>query len=600
MAKKFNFSGYVTKNDLRCSDGRVIRKDAFKHQDGEKVPLVWQHRKDDPSNVLGHAILENRTDGVYGYCTFNNTESGKNAKELVEHGDISALSIHANQLKQVVNDVLHGMIREVSIVIAGANPGAMIDNRCITHSDGSDVDDLTDAIIYSGEYIDIDDVEHAEAELTVQDVFDTFTDEQKDVVYGLIAEAVDAVVEDGMSQSDEDEGEDSSEDQKEDVNHTEQEAPKEEPNTDKKEDITHNSEGGSEMKKNIFEDRDNEKEGKKEMSLSHADVSTIFANAKKIGSLRDAMLEHAGTYGINNIDYLFPDAIKVRTAPDFIKRDDGWVNAIMSGTSKTPFARIKSMAADLTADEARAKGYVAGNLKTEEVFGLLKRVTTPTTVYKKQKLDSDDVIDITDLDVVAWLKMEMRMMLDEEIARAILVGDGRNPASDDKIVEAHIRPIYKDDDMYNHKITLAANTTTTDMMEQILRARSVYKGSGSPTLYTTSEILTDMLLLKDTTGNRIYKTEAEIAAALRVTKIVEVPVMEGLSREVGIDTLDLLGIIVNIKDYTVGADAGGKLSMFDDFDIDYNQHKYLIEGRMSGALTLPKSAMTIERTQAAG
>jgi HK97 family phage prohead protease len=603
MAKKYDFSGYVTRNDIKCTDGRTIRKNAFKHQDGVKVPLVWQHLKADPSNILGYAMLEHREDGVYGYGVFNETASAKDAKELVKHGDIEALSIHANQLNQVVLDVMHGMIREVSLVVTGANLGAFIDNVCITHADGSDTEDLSEAIIFSGEKISTEEIEHAEKvkvttvkEETVGDVFETFSDKQKDVVYGMISEAIDAVTDDAtneLKQSDDSAKDDSAKDDS-DKDNSDKDIP-----TDGTDDIQHKNEGGTNMKKNIFASKETDKENK-QVELSHADVSSIFTKAKKAGSLKDAFLEHAGTYGIDNIDYLFPDAVKLRTSPDFIKREDDWVTGVISGTNKTPFSRIKSVSADITPDEARAKGYVKEGLKAEEVFGLLKRITTPTTIYKKQKLDRDDIIDITDMDVVAWLKMEMRMLLDEEIARAILVGDGRTAGHVDKITEANIRPVYKDDDMYNHKVTIAATADTTDMMEAILRARTNYKGTGKPAFYTTPEILTDMLLLKDTTGHRFYKNESEVAQALRVSKVVEVPVMEGLEREDGDDTHDLLGIVLNIRDYTVGADKGGKISMFDDFDIDYNQHKYLIEGRMSGALTVPKSALTVERTQAGG
>ena len=636
MAKKikYNFSGYATKNDVKCSDGRVIRQNAFKHQDGTKVPLVWQHLKDDPSNVLGHAILEHREDGVYAYGVFNDTFSGKNAKALVEHGDIEALSIHANQLKQIVLDVMHGMIREVSLVMTGANTDALIDNVCISHSDGSKSEDLTEAIIYCGENLLNEEIEHSDGEdnkdeddkdnkdnkeednkdgqddklkhaetqtkeQTVGEVFETLNAVQKEVVYGMLAEVVEAVTDDeadpkdkDLKQSDDDKGTDNKDTDKDDADTD----PKDK---DNKEELEHKSEGGINMKKNVFDTTKGD-EATKKVELTHAQVDTIFTAAKKGGSLKDAVLEHAGTYGIDNIEYLFPDARKLRTAPDFIKREDDWVDGVISGTNKTPFSRIKSMTADITEDEARAKGYVKEGLKAEEVFGLLKRVTTPTTIYKKQKLDRDDIIDITDMDVVSWLKMEMRMMLNEEIARAILVGDGRAPGHADKITEANIRPIYKDDDMYNHKVTIAADDDTVDMMEAILRARTDYKGTGKPAFYTTPNILTDMLLLKDTTGHRLYKNEKEVADALRVSKIVEVPVMENLTREDGDDTNDLLGIVVNIRDYTTGADKGGKISMFDDFDIDYNQHKYLMEGRMSGALTVPKSALTIERTQAAG
>ena len=611
---KFNFSGYATKNDLLCSDGRVIKKDAFKHQDGDKVPLVWHHLKNDPANVLGHAILENRQDGVYAYCVFNDTDSGKNAQKLVEHGDIETLSIHANQLQQRKNEVIHGMIREVSLVVAGANPGAKIDNICIVHADGSEVIDDTEAIICNDIPIDAEEIEHEikkggsemvgkkkEEDMTVGEIFDTLTDVQKEVVYGLLGQMTEEMKdddEDEMSQEDVDYSEMTHEEIFETLSEEQQEVVMAYIEHAYDEGKKNNSDnGGDNMKKNVF---DGQEEKKDMATLSHADVQSILTNAKKTGSLREAFLEHAGTYGIDNIDYLFPDAKTLRNTPDFIKRNTEWVKSVLDATHKSPFSRIKSVAADITADEARAKGYVTGELKTEEVFGLLRRTTTPTTVYKKQKLDRDDIIDITDLDVIAWLKMEMRMMLDEEIARAILIGDQRAADHADKINESSIRPIYKDDDMYNHKVTVASDATTQDVIEAIIRARTEYKGSGTPTFYCNSTILTDMLLLKDTTGRYIYDNLEALAARLRVKDIIEVPVMDGVERVDGDDTHDLLGVIINLRDYTVGADKGGQVSMFDDFDIDYNQYKYLLEGRMSGALTVPKSAMTVEKTQAAG
>ena len=603
---KFNFSGYATKNDLLCSDGRVIRKDAFKHQNGAKVPLVWHHLKNEPSNVLGHAILENREDGVYAYCIFNDTKSGQNAKMLVEHGDIETLSIHANQLKQKLSDVIHGVIREVSLVVAGANPGAKIDNVCIVHADGSEEIDDTEAIICNNIPIDCEEIEHEikiggtnmDENMTVGEVFESLTDVQKEVVYGMIGQAVEASAGE-MKQEDVDYSEMTHEEIFKTLDETQQAlviAYMEHAYNEGGNELNH-EDGGDDMKKNVF---DGQQQETKNVELSHADVTSILTNAQKLGSLKEAVLEHAGTYGIDNIDYLFPDARTLRKTPDFIKRDTEWVNSVLTSTNKSPFSRIKSIAADITADEARAKGYVTGALKTEEVFGLLRRTTTPTTIYKKQKLDRDDVIDITDLDVIAWLKMEMRMMLDEEIARAILIGDQRAVDHVDKINEDNIRPIYKDDDMYNHKVTVANDATTQEIIEEIIRQRKEYRGSGTPTFYCNSTILTDMLLLKDTTGRFIYETMDALAARLRVKSIVEVPVMDSVTRVDGGDTHDLLGIIVNLRDYTVGADKGGKVSMFDDFDIDYNQHKYLLEGRMSGTLTVPKSAMTIEKTQAAG
>jgi len=558
--KKFNFSGYATKVDVKCSDGRTIMKDAFKHHDGQTVPLVWQHMHNDPNNVLGHALLENREDGVYAYCKFNDTESGKNSQTLVEHGDIKSLSIHANQLKQKGDSVFHGMIREVSLVLAGANPGAIIDNLSFQHSDGSIETDDSEAIIHSGlefdndvDDDDDDEFEHADDEKTVKDVFDTLNEEQKNVVYAMIAHAL----------------------------------------SDETDSNLDHSEGGTDMKKNVFE-----KEEEKKKTLSHGDMQTILTNAQKCGSLKEAVLSHVQTYGIENIDYLFPDARTVMQTPEMISRIMTWVSGVINGTKHTPFSRIKSTAADITADEARALGYVKGNLKKEEVIKLLKRTTNPTTIYKKQKLDRDDIIDITDMNVVSWLKAEMRVMLDEELARAVLVGDGRDPASLDKINEDNIRPIYKDDDMYAHHISVPAIATTADIIEAIIRSHEHYRGTGAPTYYTTTSLVTDMLLIKDTTGRRIYNSVTELAAALRVANIVEVPVLAGMSRETDDNVpvlMNLVGMIVNLSDYVMGADKGGEVSMFDDFDIDYNQYKYLIETRCSGALVRPKSAIIIEK-----
>lgn len=571
--KNYHFSGYATKNNLKCSDGRIIRKDAFKDCDGATVPLVWQHLHNEPGNILGHAVLENRSDGVYAYATFNESVAGKNAKMLVEHGDITALSIYANELVEKDKNVVHGTIRELSLVLAGANPGARIDFLSIQHSDGSFVDLDDEAIIYNDltlEHANSNDGEAMSKEdMTVGEVFETLTEVQKTAVYAIIAEATGASDEEDSAEHSDDEGE-------------------------------------KFVKHNLF---DNDEEDRQEKPhLTHDQFAAIMADAQKRGSFREAFFAHAQTYGIENIAYLFPDAKTVTPTPDMIARKMGWVSGIINGTRHTPFSRIKSMAADITADEARALGYVKGNLKKEEVIRLLKRVTTPTTIYKKQKLDRDDIVDITDLDVVAWLKAEMRMMLDEELARAILIGDGRalevnGAANPDKIDETCIRPIWKDEDMYAHKILVGSTKTTTDIMEAILRARSEYKGSGDPTLYTTSAFLTDMLLLKDKNDRRYYMTEAEVASALRVSRIVEVPVMEGVKREVtdpAPATIDLVAIIVNPQDYTVGADKGGAVNFFDDFDIDYNQYKYLLETRCSGCLTHPKSAIIVEQVAAAG
>lgn len=571
---KYDFSGWATRNNIRCSDGRTILKDAFKHNDGQIVPLVWNHDHNDPLNVLGHALLENRDEGVYAYCTFNDTDAGRNAKTLVEHGDVTALSIYANQLKQQGPNVLHGAIREVSLVLAGANPGAFIDS-IIRHGEESD----EEAIIYTGENLVLKHAQNTivkdenldedkdnstspsgNKEKTVQDVFDTLNEEQKTVVYALIGQAL------------------------EDSNQNE--------NNEK--------EGNDDMKQNVFDQDQKENEN----VLTHAAVENIISDGKRYGSLKDSFLAHAQEYGIENIDFLFPEAKNVTNQPDFIKRDDSYVQKVLRGVHHTPFSRIKSTHANITADEARAKGYIKGNLKKEEVFTLLKRSTTPTTIYKKQKMDRDDIIDITDFDVVAYIKAEMRMMLDEEIARAILVGDGRSTASDDKISETNIRPIAKDDDLYTIKksVAVAANATEDAIakafIRTVIKSRKEYKGSGSPTLFTTEDMLTNCLLLEDTNGRIIYDSVDKLATTLRVKEIVPVEVMEGVTRTADSKTLPLMAILVNLSDYYVGADKGGAINMFDDFDIDYNQEKYLIETRISGALVKPYSAIAFELDQA--
>nr|DAM76682.1 MAG TPA: major capsid protein [Caudoviricetes sp.] len=563
---KYDFSGWATRANLKCSDGRTIMRDAFKQNDGQKVPLVWNHQHDDPNEVLGHALLENREDGVYAYCSLNDTEAGKTAKLLIQHGDISALSIYANQLKQNMSNVVHGNIREVSLVLAGANPGASIQS-VIQH--GATIED--EAMIYTGEELSImhsDDpkppVEKPEKtekntdenDETIGDIFNTLNEKQKEVVYALIGEALE----------------------------------------------NNNSEGGDNtMKHNVF---DQSEEQNSENVLSHSEMQTIIEDGKRFGSLKESFLQHADEYGIENIEYLFPEAKSLNTPPDFIKREMGWVQTVMSGVHHTPFSRIKSMFADITADEARARGYMKGKLKKEEVFGLLKRTTTPTTIYKKQKLDRDDVIDITDFDVVAWLKSEMRMMLEEEMARAILIGDGRLPSSDDKINEQNIRPIWKDEELYTIRGIVKGDDSdkaalATEFIDQSVRSMTDYRGSGSPTAYMTAEMLTECLLLKDTNGKRIYANENEVATAMRVSKIVTVPVMNNQTRKEGSDTYTLQAIIVNLNDYNVGADKGGAINMFDDFDIDYNQQKYLIETRCSGALTKPFSAIVLETKKTA-
>ena len=575
MNKDYDFSGWATKNNLLCSDGRTILKDAFKNDDGVTVPLVWNHQHNDPSNILGHALLENRDEGVYAYCKFNDSEPGKNAKLLVEHGDVSALSIYANQLKQQGGNVLHGAIREVSLVLAGANPGAFIDS-VIRHSEDIDDEDIDDkniddeAIIYTGENICLahaekqmeettkvmeekkemapeTKAEEPKKEKTVQEVFDTLNEEQKKVVYALIGQVIEEA---------------------------------------ENKDI----EGGKkEMKHNVFE---NDKENQENV-LQHSDVEAIFADAKRYGSLKDSVLQH----GITNIDYLFPEAKDINTAPEFIKRDMGWVEKVMRSVHHTPFSRIRSTFANITEEDARAKGYIKGKLKKDEVFSLLKRSTTPTTVYKKQKLDRDDVVDITDFDVVAWLKSEMRMMLDEELARAFLIGDGRISSSDDKINEQNIRPIYNDDDLYTVKAVIEVSQTATAeektkaFIKSVIKNRKEYKGTGSPTLYTTEDVVSDCLLLEDANGRFIYDSIDKLKNVLRVADIVTVPVMEGAK---GKNQGDLLAILVNLADYNVGADKGGAVNMFDDFDIDYNAQKYLIETRCSGALVKPYSAIAFE------
>ena len=599
LKEGYDFGGWATKANLLCSDGRVIMPDAFAHNDGQRVPLVWNHQHSDPDHILGYADLENRPEGVYAHCKFNETDTGNVAKQLVQHGDIVSLSIYANGLTEKKSHVTHGNIREVSLVLAGANPGAGIDSVTLSH--GEDSDD--EGIVYSDTSLDLatevshsDDTDTPDSELshsdnnsdekpkdgeeTVLDVFNTLNEKQKNAVYAMIGAAYEATP-----------------------------PAKDEENTDK--------EGDTDMKHNVF-DTDVQNENQ---VLSHSDITAIISDAKRTGSLRDAAIAHnAGeithaatdddgksvTYGIANVDYLFPDARNITREPLFIKRDTGWVTVVMGAIKHSPFSRIKSIFADITADDARAKGYLKGNKKIEEVFTLLKRSTTPTTIYKKQKMDRDDVADITDFDVVSWIKSEMRIMLDEEIARAILVGDGRSPASDDKINESNIRPIWKDDSLYTIKATVqlgAAETETTKgkkFIKAVLKARKNYKGSGNPILLTTEDVLTDLLLIEDTNGRNIYESVDKLATALRVSKIVTSPVLENQTRA-GVELVDgdtktrtLMGIIVNLADYTVGADKGGAVNLFDDFDIDFNQQKYLIETRCSGALTKPYSAIAIE------
>lgn len=568
MNRNCDFSGWATRNDLKCADGRIIRKDAFKCNDGQKVPLVWNHQHNDPFNVLGHAVLENRNEGVYAYCSFNNSESGQAAREVVEHGDICALSIFANQLDQSGPNVLHGVIREVSLVHAGANPGAFIES-VIKH--GVECED--EGILYTGEPItlahsangddkpeDKGDGKKDEDKRTVADVFNTLNEEQKTVVYTIIGQVMDKAGADTNNDSEEEE---------------------------------------TKMQHNLF---DAETQQENTNTLSHDAIQTIIGDAKRCGSMKASVLEHSAEYGIDQIDYLFPEAKSLNNPPEFIKRDTGWVGKVMGKVHHTPFSRIKSVFANITEDEARAKGYLKGNLKKEEVFSLLKRTTSATTVYKKQKMDRDDKIEITDFDVVAWLKSEMRMMLDEELARAYLIGDGRLSSSDDKINEGNIRPIYKDDDLYTikKKVSVAKgadeDAKARAFIKQVIRARKDYKGSGNPDLYTTEDMLTSMLLLTDTTGRDLYNDVAQLAKKLRVNEIITVPVMEGVK---GVSGGDLMGIVCNLIDYNVGADKGGAVNMFEDFDIDYNQEKFLIETRCSGALTKPYSAIALELDEAA-
>lgn len=569
---KYDFSGYATRVNLKCSDGRIIMKDAFKDDDGKRVPLVWNHRHGDVTEVLGHADLENREDGVYAYCTFNDTENGKIGKVLVEHGDVNALSICANKLKQVGSQVMHGIIREVSLVLAGANPGAYIEN-VMTHSD----EDGDEAIIYTGENISLYHAEedndastleggpstNDEEPRTVQDVIDSMNEEQQRVFYAAVGSASLAEKEEAESEED---------------NET--------------------TGGSEEMKQNVF---DTENRAEVGGVLMHSDgtavefeeIGQIFRDAKRYGSLKESVLNH----GIDQVDYLFPDDKNLTNVPTFIQRDQAWVREVMNGVHHTPFSKVKSMFADITEDDARAKGYIKGKMKKEEFFSLLKRSTGPTTIYKKQKMDRDDIIDITDFDIVSWLKTEMRMMLDEELARAILIGDGRLASSDDKIDENCIRPIAKDADLFTVHVDVTVTSSATDddkakeFIRTVIKTRKLYKGSGNPVLFTTEDMLTDMLLLTDEMGRDLYADEAALARKLRARKIVTVPVMEGVNGKNG---NPLVGVMLNLNDYNVGADRGGSVNMFDDFDIDYNAQKYLIETRCSGALTVPDSAMAFE------
>ncbi|MBO7452431.1 MAG: phage major capsid protein [Clostridiales bacterium] len=634
MPEKYDFSGYATKNNIKCADGRTIRRDAFKDCDGETVPLVWGHKHGSPGDVLGHAILENREDGVYTYGFFNDTDSGKNAKELVKHGDVKALSIYANQLKQKGGDVIHGVIREVSLCLSGANPGARIEDLSFEHSFDEDSEDF-EALIFNGQNVELihsngnelsaadqhaflahqaakmaaeqeylnqqynrmaaqqDYLNHQCAQVeqilqhantqtevnsmaendnrTIADVFNGMTDEEKNVVYYMIGKALE---ENG------------------------------------------NGEGESKVAHNVFEG-DNMNNSLAHSAINEA-MQAIITDGPKFGSLRKSFEEHMAndevlahsidttgmdtpqgtvTYGINGIDYLFPEARTLTDTPEFIKRDTDWVDVVLAGVHKTPFSRIKTVFANITEPEARAKGYIKGNQKVNEFFALMKRVTTPQTIYKKQKFDRDDILDITDMNVVAWVKTEMRMMLNEELCRAILVGDGRDISSDDKINEINIRPIVSDANLFTIKQAVTEGEddeeTAKNAIKAALRARKDYKGSGNPIFFTTEDWLTNMLLIEDSIGRRLYSTEAEVASAIRARKIVTVPVLEGYTDA---NDRELIGIFVNLNDYNVGTDKGGEVNMFDDFDIDFNQYKYLIETRCSGALTKPYSAIALFKT----
>ena len=622
MAKKYDFCGWASRNDIKCDDGRTIRRNAFAEDDGKRVPLVWQHQHNSPDNILGHAILENRNEGVYCYCSFNNSPAAEAAREAVSHGDISSMSIYANRLQQRGGDVVHGKIREVSLVLAAANEGARIDfplahgsdgpaNECVVYGYPQDLkhsmtDEEDDDMRYEDEYDedleeedeydeddedmeyddDEEELEHAASDdMTIAEVIDTMDENQKAAMYALLAIAANGGADEDMEHSGIYEGDDVM------YNLFDRSEEYSEPNTYM---LQHSA-------IHMADDT----------VLEHDAMDVIIADAKRYGSLKESVLQHSAEYGIDQIDWLFPEYKSLNTPPEFVSRDMEWVKGVLNSVHKTPFSRIKSMFADIREDDARAKGYIKGNRKKEEVFTLLKRTTDPQTIYKKQKFDRDDIIDITDFDVIAWVKAEMRLMLDEEIARAILVGDGRLASSEDKIQETHVRPIYTDDDFYSiHKQVEVASDADEDTIAKAtiraaIKARKDYKGSGNPVFYTTEDVLSDMLLLENGIGELMY-TQETLKQALRVSAIVTVPVMEGLSREVNIGTeqnkvlktMPLLGIIVNLKDYNVGADKGGAINMFEDFDIDYNQQKYLIETRMSGALIKPFSAIVLELNKA--
>lgn len=588
---KFDFSGWATKNDLTCSDGRTIKHNAFKENDGQRVPLVWQHGHNAVDNVLGHALLENRDEGVYAYCAFNDTPGAENAKELVKHGDVKALSIYANRLDQRGADVIHGNIVEVSMVLSGANPGALIDNVALEHSDGSWTESEDEAVIYSGltlshdsgettedtESMDEDEV-YDEDDLTVADVLETLDDDQRLAVAALIEEISGDV--DGDEDFDEDEEFDEDYDD-EDYN----------------EDAEHGDFGGDTlMHSNIFEGDARNHMGP---HLSHADEELIFAEARKPGmTLRTAVLAHAADYGIKNPELLFPDATNLDPEPQRIMRENSWVSKVLQGAKHSPFSRVKTQWSNLTADDLRAKGYVKASRKKDVVYEVANRKTEPTTVYNKTKIDRDDVLDITTFNVVAWMQQNLRLALEEELARAVLIGDGREVSNPDKIKETNIRPIWKDDELFSHKVLVDKDAKTEDVIDIVRRSRKFYKGSGMPVLFTTNAFVCDMLEIKDINKRYIYETKQAVANALNVSDVIEVEVMEGAKREVGGKTQNLLGIIVNMQDYTLGADKGGETSFFEQFDIDFNQQKYLLEARCSGSLTKYKSAIVIEKATA--
>lgn len=588
---KFDFSGWATKNDLTCSDGRTIKHNAFKENDGQRVPLVWQHGHNAVDNVLGHALLENRDEGVYAYCALNETPAADNARELVKHGDVKALSIYANRLDQRGADVIHGNIVEVSMVLSGANPGALIDNVALEHSDGSWTESEEEAIIYSGLTLSHDsgdttedtesmgkDEAYDEDDLTVADVLETLDDDQRLAVAALIEE-ISGDVDDDEDFDDEDEefDEDYDEDYEEDAEHGD-------------------SGGDTLMHSNIFEGDARRNVGP---HLSHADEEQIFAEARMPGmTLRTAVLAHAADYGIKNPELLFPDATNLDPEPQRVMRENSWVSKVLQGSKHTPFSRVKTQWSNLTAEELRAKGYVKASRKKDVVYEVANRKTEPTTVYNKTKIDRDDVLDITTFNVVAWMQQNLRYSLEEELARAVLIGDGRQVSDENKIKETNIRPIWTDDELFSHKVLIDKDAKTADIIDAVRRSRKFYKGSGSPVLFTTNAFVCDMLEIKDLNQRYVYETKQAVANALNVTDVIEVEVMEGAKREVGGKTQNLLGIIVNMQDYTMGSDKGGETSFFEQFDIDFNQQKYLLEARCSGALTKYKSAIVIEKATA--